>query len=481
MINKNEFVLIYAFVWLWFPCFASKGTDYHHGVSWNKQSNKWLATRKLGGKRIHGDLFDDLEEAMHASDKLVLEYEARTKKKSPSKLNFPPIDLQLSPAPSRFQKVKFVITKFWKDYRWHCYNYGGISLIVLLFFMAQLNFVVIDQCTEFSWNTVGGFGPALYRGNLTFLMNRNYVYDHLSSITGLENCNLDIWNTTIDGMGPALQKGNVAFLFVNSFIHIDHRHLSSNTASLALIVSFGFFSHVKISPLQFIFVYFFTAAFARFTSITFRKNAWNITTVGASGACRGIDGFMFVSFLLMMFDKLPQMIDWVKTKAAMIVSLIQLKLENKTFWKFIGISLLDVASLALIFPLSKIEMIIHALWYFLDKASSISENPNAKDSTSIYKLFGMHIFGGLAYIWILAGLDQILMIDDFNLLFANDNVSHISHIGGFITGILLAFAIYKHQMTECWTQKIFQISKFVSVFILTVFFLTTIFIVITHK
>lgn len=76
------------------------------GVSWNKLVKKWAVLRifdrnmhkprkkwEVGRifdqKKVHGGYFNYLEEAKHASDKLVYNYELKIGKESKHKLNFP--------------------------------------------------------------------------------------------------------------------------------------------------------------------------------------------------------------------------------------------------------------------------------------------------------------------------------------------------------------------------------------------------------
>lgn len=59
------------------------------GVFWNKLARKWQVQRKFDNKKVNGGNFTDLEKAKRKADDLVYEYEAKFKKESKLKLNFP--------------------------------------------------------------------------------------------------------------------------------------------------------------------------------------------------------------------------------------------------------------------------------------------------------------------------------------------------------------------------------------------------------
>merc|ERR1712098_911815 len=59
------------------------------GVYWNKLARKWHVQRKFEEQKVNGGFFTDLEEAKCKADDLVHDYEAKFRKESKLKLNFP--------------------------------------------------------------------------------------------------------------------------------------------------------------------------------------------------------------------------------------------------------------------------------------------------------------------------------------------------------------------------------------------------------
>jgi len=59
-----------------------------HGVCWDKRNNKWRVQRYFERKAKFGGYFSDFDEAKHASDRLVYEFEKQIRNQCKQKLNF---------------------------------------------------------------------------------------------------------------------------------------------------------------------------------------------------------------------------------------------------------------------------------------------------------------------------------------------------------------------------------------------------------